>query len=135
MSDSFVLELTEVYLDVVMKNKGSSQVDVEEINSYKIALIKAYVSRINDETIKYMIINDRMRIFENCIHLYEQYMKVEEEEQFGVEATCISNCILIIVRFLAERQNYSTNVCYTKGEKGIGYLLILIVRRIHQSIE
>ena len=76
-----------------------------------------------------------MRIFENCIHLYEQYMKVEEEEQFGVEATCISNCILIIVRFLAERQNYSSNVCYTSGEKGIGYLLIIIVKRIHQSIE
>jgi hypothetical protein len=48
VSDSFVLELAEVYLDVVIKNKLSNQLDVEEINSYKIALIKAYVSRIND---------------------------------------------------------------------------------------
>lgn len=62
--------MTEVYLDVLVKNYPNNRLDVEEINSYKIALIKAYVSRINEETIKYMILGERMKIFENCVHLY-----------------------------------------------------------------
>ena len=58
------------------KGLSNPKIDIEEVNSYKIALIKAYVSRIGEETIKYMVINDRMRIFENCVSLYEEYMKV-----------------------------------------------------------
>lgn len=39
-------------------------------------------------------------------------MKVEENEQFGVEATCISNCLLMIVRYFAEHPQYAPNICY-----------------------
>lgn len=74
VSDSFVVELTEVHLDSLGRGIVNHNVEIEEINSYKIALIKAYVSRINPETIKYMVLNDRMRIFENCVSLYEQYI-------------------------------------------------------------
>lgn len=63
VSDSFVVELTEVHLDSLGTGIVNHNIEIEEINSYKIALIKAYVSRINPETIKYMVLNDRMRIF------------------------------------------------------------------------
>ena len=33
---------------------------------------------MNNETIKYMIVSDHMKIFENCVSLYEQYLEVEE---------------------------------------------------------
>jgi hypothetical protein len=58
-----VIELTEVQLNSLGEGLKNPNVEIEEINSYKIALIKAYVSRINQETIKYMVIKDRMRIF------------------------------------------------------------------------
>lgn len=112
MSDSFVVELTEVSLSSLGKDIHNQIADIEEINSYKIALIKAYVSRIGEETIKYMVINDRMRIFENCVTLYEEYMRVEGEEQIGVEGTCISNCILLMIRYLAANPEHSPNFCY-----------------------
>lgn len=58
-----MIELTEVQLNSLGEGLKNPNVEIEEINSYKIALIKAYVSRINQETIKYMVIKDRMRIF------------------------------------------------------------------------
>lgn len=107
-----MIELTEVQLNALGEGLDAQHVEIEEINSYKIALIKAYVSRINEETIKYMVIKDRMQIFENCVTLYEEYMRVEEEEQFGVEATCISNCILLIVKYLAAHPEHAPNISY-----------------------
>lgn len=54
-------------------------------------------------------------------------MKVEEEQQFGVEATCISNCILLIVKYLAANPEHAPNISYQEGKKGIAYLLIRMV--------
>jgi hypothetical protein len=121
-----------VRLGCLREGARCPRVEVEEVNSYKIALIKAYVGRINSETIKYMVVNDRMRIFENCVILYEQYMAVEEEEQYGVEATCISNCILLLVRYLASHPLSSLDICSQEGEKGVVYLLIKKVQHIHK---
>ena len=52
-----------MYLSTVSKVVENVNVEVDEINSYKIALIKAYVSKMNTETIKYMIVNEHMKIF------------------------------------------------------------------------
>jgi len=57
VSTKLVVEMTEVYLDRVEASGINQNIDFEEVNSYKIALIKAYVSRLDSETIKYMIIN------------------------------------------------------------------------------
>jgi hypothetical protein len=48
-----------------------------------------------------MIIKDKMAILENCVATYELYIEHEQEQQLGVEVTCIANSILKIIHFLA----------------------------------
>lgn len=62
-------------------------------------------------------------------------MRVEEEQQFGVEATCISNCILLIVKYLAANPEHAPNISYQEGKKGIVYLLVRMVENVHQSMK
>ena len=49
-----------------------------------------------------------------------------------MEATCISNCILLIIRYLAAHPKTSLNICNHEGEKGLVYLLIKKVQHIHK---
>ena len=51
--------------------------------------------------------------------------------QYGVESTCISNCILLIIRFLAEHPENSMDIC-NRGKRGVFYLLVKMVQNIHR---
>jgi hypothetical protein len=75
-------------------------VDVEEANSYKIALVKAYVSRLGAETVKYMVLGDRLRIFESCVDFCVGFQGMRE---WGVEITCMSNALLLVLKFVGKR--------------------------------
>lgn len=107
----------------------SPLVDIEEANSYKIALVKAYVSRLGAETAKYMVVGDRMRIFESCVRFCVSF---QGKNEWGVEITCMSNCLLLITKFIGEHEEYSSS-CFEEG--GMSRLLIHLVSLIHASIE
>jgi hypothetical protein len=104
-------------------------VDLEEVNSYKIALVKAYVSRLGVETAKYMVVSERMSIFESCVNFCVSF---QGKREWGVEITCMSNCLLLIAKFVAENEEYST-FCFQ--ERGMSRLLTHLVSLIHTSIE
>ena len=78
----------------------SPLVDVEEANSYKIALVKAYVSRLGAETVKYMVLGDRLRIFESCVNFCVGF---QGRREWGVEITCMSNALLLVLKFVGKR--------------------------------
>lgn len=116
--------------------ENNENLDIEEINAYKIALIKAYISTINEETIKYMILEDQIPIFHNCISIYWQYLEVEEKMFFGVETTCIANSLLILMHHLNANQEL-TNIAYlpsSHSHKQPNQLIKFIVQRLHASI-
>jgi len=72
-----------------------------------------------------------MAILENCVATYELYIEHEQEQQLGVEVTCIANSILKIIHFLAEHPQHSPSLNYHGDEKGIAYLLVGVVKNIH----
>lgn len=81
-----------------------------------------------------MIIKDKMAILENCVATYELYIEHEQEQQLGVEVTCIANSILKIIHFLAEHPEHAPSLNYHRDEKGITYLLVGVVKNIHSTI-
>jgi hypothetical protein len=129
VSDPFVLELTEVLPDRLHSAGQSPLVDVEEVNSYKIALVKAYVSRLGAETGKYMVVGDRLRIFESCVSFCVEF---QGRREWGVEITCMGNCLLLILKFVADTEEYAP-LCFQ--ERGTGRLLGHLVSLIHASIK
>lgn len=90
--------------------------------------MKAYVSRLQPETAKYMVVGDRMRIFESCVRFCTSF---QGRKEWGVEITCMSNCVLLITKFIAENEEYYS-FCFQ--ENGMSSLLTHLTTLIHESI-
>lgn len=76
-----------------------------------------------------MVVGERMRIFESCV---EFCVSVKGGQEWGVEMTCMGNCLLLILKFAAQNEEYSS-FCFQ--ETGVGKLLTHLVSLVHQSIQ
>lgn len=76
-----------------------------------------------------MVVGERMRIFESCVNFCVSF---QGKSEWGVEITCMGNCLLLIVKFIAEYEEYSS-FCF--HESGMSRLLTHLVSLIHVSIE
>lgn len=75
VSDDLVIELA------LMSQPHTLELD--ELNPYRINLFKAYLAATNQETIKYMVINDRFMVFEECVRMLEQPLGMVEHTTLG----------------------------------------------------
>lgn len=63
VSDDFVIKLAKMdFIPDLM---------LDEIEPYRINLIKAYLGTVNREVVKYMVIQDRFKVFEECVKIYK----------------------------------------------------------------
>lgn len=63
-----------------------------DLEPYRINLIKAYMSRITPEVIKYMVVQDKFRVFEACVLLFTGKLG-----SGTLEFTTISNTLLNVM--------------------------------------
>lgn len=64
-----------------------------DLEAYRINLIKAYMSTITPETVKYMVLQDKFKVFYICVELY--YSKIGTGT---VESTTIANALLNAIK-------------------------------------
>lgn len=91
------------------------------------------MSRVGAESIKYMVLGDRMRIFENCVRVYLEWM--DHEDSCMVEQTCIANCILLLLRQLDEYGETPAGVWDGVDDLSLGHMIVETVKRIHSELE
>lgn len=81
-----------------------------DVEAYRINLIRAYLSQINPESIKYMVIQDKFKVFETCIQLFSAKLGLST-----VEFTTLSNTILHVMGKVDSISYLWDNIWATQG--------------------